>query len=63
MLSVKQGDIKYHFLSFGMTQPGIEPGSPGSLWYDDLGLNFSLLDHWWTLYSLGQWPGNISKTS
>ena len=24
MLSVKQGDIKYYFWVFGMTQPGIE---------------------------------------
>ena len=31
MLSVKQGGIKYHFLSFGMTRPGIEPRSPGPL--------------------------------
>ena len=37
MLSVNQGGIKYHFLS---------------LWYDDLGLNPGLPDHWWTLYSL-----------
>ena len=29
MLSVKQGGIKYNFLS--MTQPGIEPRSPGPL--------------------------------
>ena len=35
--SVKQGGTKYHFLS---------------LWYDNLGLNPSLSDHWWTLYSL-----------
>ena len=27
MLSVKQGDIKYHFWVFGMTRPGIEPRS------------------------------------
>ena len=31
MLSVKQGGIKYHFLIFGMTRPGIEPRSPGPL--------------------------------
>ena len=32
MLSVKQGDIKYHFLKvFGMTRPGIETQSPGPL--------------------------------
>ena len=32
MLRVKQGGIKYHFLKvFGMTQPGIEPWSPGPL--------------------------------
>ena len=31
MLSVKQGVIKYHFKVFGMTQPGIEPRSPGAL--------------------------------
>ena len=29
MLNVKQVDIKYHFLS--LTQPGIEPRSPGQL--------------------------------
>ena len=29
MLNVKQGGIKYHFCVFGMTQPGIEPRSPG----------------------------------
>ena len=43
MLSVKQGDIKYHFWIFGMTRPGID-WDPG------------LLNHWWTLYSLDQWP-------
>ena len=26
----------------------------------NLGLNPSLPDHWWTLYSLGQWPGNTN---
>ena len=31
MLSVKQGAIKYHFLFFDMTQPGIEPWSLGPL--------------------------------
>ena len=31
MLSVKQGSIKYHFLSFCMTRPGIEPQSLGPL--------------------------------
>ena len=31
MLSVKQGGIKYHFLVFGMTRPGIEPLFPGPL--------------------------------
>ena len=32
ILSVKQGDIKYHFLNvFGMIRPGIEPRSPGPL--------------------------------
>ena len=31
MLSVNQGGIKYHFWVFGMTRPGIEPRSPGSL--------------------------------
>ena len=32
LLSVKQGGIKYHvFKVFGMTQPGIEPRSPGPL--------------------------------
>ena len=34
MLSAKQGGIKYHFFFkkvFGMTQPGIEPRSPGPL--------------------------------
>ena len=34
-LSVKQGYIRYHFLSFGETRLGIEPG---------------LRDHWRTLY-------------
>ena len=42
MLSVKQGGIRYHFLK--------------SLVWLDLGLNPSLLDHWRTLYWLGQWP-------
>ena len=31
LLSVKQGGIKYIFKVFGMTRPGIEPRSPGSL--------------------------------
>ena len=31
MLSVKQGGIKYHFLSFGMTWPEIETQSPAPL--------------------------------
>ena len=31
MLSVKQGNIKYYFWVFGMTQPGIEPRSPRPL--------------------------------
>ena len=31
ILSAKQGSIKYHFLSLGMTQPEIEPRSPGTL--------------------------------
>ena len=31
MLSVKQGGIKYHFLSLCMTRPRIEPRSPGPL--------------------------------
>ena len=31
MLSVKQGGIKYYFLAFGMSQPGIEPRSLGLL--------------------------------
>ena len=31
MPSVKQEGIKYHFWVFGMTQPGIEPRSPGPL--------------------------------
>ena len=29
--SAKQGSIRYHFLVFGMTWPGIEPRSPRSL--------------------------------
>ena len=41
MLSVKQGGIKYHFFE--------------SLVWFDLGLNPGLPDHWWTLYSLGQY--------
>ena len=28
MVRVKQGGMKYHFLIFGMTGPGIEPRSP-----------------------------------
>ena len=47
MLSVKQGDIKYYFLS---------------LWYD-LGLNPGLPDHWRTSNSLGQWPGTKWNTN
>ena len=31
ILSVKQGGIKYHFLSLCMTRPGIEPQSPDHL--------------------------------
>ena len=31
LLSVKKGGIKYHFESFGMARPGIEPRSPGPL--------------------------------
>ena len=31
MLSVKQCGVKYHFWVFGMTRPGIELHSPGSL--------------------------------
>ena len=31
MLSVKQGGIKYHFLSLRMTRPGIEAWTPGPL--------------------------------
>ena len=31
MVSVKQECIKYHFWVFGMTQPGMEPRSPGPL--------------------------------
>ena len=31
MLRVKQGFIKFHFLVFDMTQPGIEPRSAGPL--------------------------------
>ena len=41
MLSVKQAGIKYHFWS---------------LWYESTWLNHGLAVHWWTLYSLGQWP-------
>ena len=40
ILSVKQGGIKYYFLS---------------LWYDNLGLNPGLTGHWWTLYLLSQY--------
>ena len=40
MLNVKQGDIKYHFFE--------------SLVQLDLGLNPGLLDHWQTLYPIGQ---------
>ena len=31
MLSVKQGNIKYHFLVFSITRPGIESRSPAPL--------------------------------
>ena len=31
MLGAKQGGIKYHFLVFGVTRPGIESRSPGPL--------------------------------
>ena len=31
MLSVNKDGIQYHFGVFGMTRPGIEPRSPGSL--------------------------------
>ena len=31
MVITKQGDIKYHFWVFDMTQPGIEPRFPGPL--------------------------------
>ena len=31
MLRVKQDGIKYHFLVFGITRPGIELRSPGPL--------------------------------
>ena len=31
MLCAKQAGVKYHFWLFGMTQPGIEPRSPGPL--------------------------------
>ena len=41
LLSVKQGSIKYHFLK--------------SMLWSDLGLNPCLMDHWRTLYTLGQW--------
>ena len=43
MLNVKQGGIKHHFFE--------------SLVWFNLGLNPSLLDHWWTLYPLRQWTG------
>ena len=42
MLTVKQGEIKYHFLS---------------LWYDSTwDWNQVSQAHWQTVYSLGQWP-------
>ena len=31
MLSIKPGGIKFHFLVFCMTRPGIEARSPGPL--------------------------------
>ena len=47
MLSVKQGSIKYHFLSlFFLLNQGLEPDLPG---------------HARTVYSLGQWLGKIRK--
>ena len=36
MVSIKQGGIKYRILVFGMTQPEIEPRSPGSVAYTQL---------------------------
>ena len=62
MLSVKQGGIKYHFLVFGMTRPGIESRSPRQLTNNltimpiggvKLDMDFSL--HWMATY-----PDNIS---
>ena len=44
MLSVRQGGIKYHFLQ--------------SLVWLDLGMNPGPPDHWRTLYSLAQCPGD-----
>ena len=45
MLSVKQGDLKYHFFE--------------SLVWLDLGLNPALPGYWQTLYSIGQWPNQV----
>ena len=39
---------------------------PGGIKYHflslNLGLNPGLLDHWQTLYTLGQWPGQYNRT-
>ena len=37
----------------------VKQGSIKSLVWLDLGLNPDLPNHWWTLYSLGQWPGKV----
>ena len=43
LLSIKQGDIKYHFFK--------------ALVWRNLGFNPCLPGHWQTLYQLGQWAG------
>ena len=40
MLNIKQVGIKYHFLVFGMTQPGIEPQFTGPLGEHSTQINF-----------------------
>ena len=38
------------------TQGGIKEYLFEALLWLDLGLNPGVPDHWWTFYSLGQWP-------
>ena len=48
MLSVKQGGIKYYFLVFAMTRPGIEPQSPEQLANTTWHLLVRIISRWIT---------------